>query len=102
MEVVGVWEREAGVVVVRSVEREERRASDMRRKGRYTLASSVGWEVLERGREGGGPFWSGARFLECETGREGASAISMSESFAASCAACLPFVFAVGGALTVG
>lgn len=92
MEVVGVWEREAGVVVVRRVEREDRRASDMRRKGRYTLASSVGWDVFEREKEGVGPFWLSVRFVDCGTGRDKASAISMSGSLAASCEVELPFV----------
>ena len=66
MEVVGVEVKEEARVVVRREVREERRASEMRRKGRYLLASSVGWMVLDRGSETGrpleGPFRVRERF----------------------------------------
>ena len=56
MEVVGVEAMVDAEVVVKREVREESRASEMSRKGRYLLASSVGWVVFERGRDAGGPL----------------------------------------------
>ena len=76
IDVVGVEaSKEAGVAVRREV-RDERSASEMRRKGRYLLASSVGCVVFERGREAGAPFEGPCRVREGFRGLE-ASGISV-------------------------
>ena len=82
MEVVGVAVREEAVVVRRREERDAKRASEIRRKGRYLFASSVACLVFERGRDGCVPFRLLLLFFFCGGGAvsDGPSSISTSES----------------------
>ena len=82
MEVVGVAVREEAVVVRRREERDAKRASEIRRKGRYLFASSVACLVFEQGRDGCVPFRLLLPFFFCGGGAvsDGPSSISTSES----------------------
>lgn len=52
MDVVGVWGRDDGDVVLRRWDRVASRVSWMIRKGRYLFASSEGWGVWSGGESG--------------------------------------------------